>query len=161
MTNRIILMLSVGLFCMPAWHGIAGEQNQRYMSERSHHKFLGATRIVLSNFDGAAKDAKSALLQFDRNDVVFSTFGDSRITTVFYKPFEVKLTQLKLADPEAKGRRIYGVELPAEFVEALGKNSLRLVAPVAEKGQAAGARLLLADAQGKTITTLDLRPTAN
>ena len=87
-------LLAAVLFCAVAWCGSAGDRHGKYSSDRSQHKFLGATRIVLTDFDAAAKDAKSAMLQLDMNDVVFSTYGDSRITTVFFKPFEVKLTPL-------------------------------------------------------------------
>lgn len=154
-------VLAVVLFCAFACGASAGERHGRYLSDRSQHKFLGATRIVLSDFDATAKDSKSASLQLDMNEVVFSTFGDSRVTTAFYKPFEVKLTPLKITDPAGKDRRIYAVELPAEFVETLGKNSLRLVAPIAEKGQPAGVRLLLVDSQGKMTATLELRLAVN
>src|ERR1017187_4354664 len=72
----------------------------KFASERSSHKFAGATRVVLDNFDPMDKDSKSASLQLDNNDVIFSDFGEQQITAVFYKSFEVKLTRLKGADPE-------------------------------------------------------------
>src|ERR1043165_3710027 len=100
----------------------------RYTSERSPHKFAGATRVVLDQFDRMDKAAKSALLQLDKNAVSFTAFGEQRVTTVFYQSFQVKLTRLNEADPDGRDRCIISVELPREYAAALGESSLRLVA---------------------------------
>jgi hypothetical protein len=133
----------------------------KYASERSPHKFAGATRVVLDNFDPTDKDAKSASLQLDNNDVIFSEFGEPQVTAVFYKSFQVKLTRRKGADPEGKDRCMFEVELPKEYAAALGENSLRLVAPVGAKSQPREVRLLLMNLKGQVTSTLELRPVGN
>ena len=133
----------------------------RYASERSTHRFAGATRVVLDNFDPMDRGAKSALLQLDNNDVNFSTFGEPRITTVFYQPFPVKLTRFNGADTDGRDRCIYAVEVPNEYAAAFGDNSLRLVAPVGARSQPRGVRLMLINLQGQVTDTLDLRPVGN
>ena len=133
----------------------------KYASDRSPHKFAGATRVVLDNFDPLDKDSKSASLQLDNNDVIFSTFGEQRVTAVFYKPFQVKLMRLKGADPEGRDRCMFEVELPKEFADVLGKSTLRLVAPVGAKSQPREVRLLLLNLKGQVTSTLELRPAGN
>ena len=134
---------------------------EKYASERGQHKFAGATRVVLDNFDPMDKDSKSASLQLDNNDVIFSAFGEQRITAVFYKSFQIKLTRLKGADPEGKDRCIFSVELPKEYAAALSGSSLRLVAPVGAKSQPREVRLLLLNLKGQVTSTLELRPAGN
>ena len=151
------------VLCLIYLIGTASGQGKsaKYMSERSPYPFIGATRVAIEGFDASDKDANSATLQLDKNEVVFSSFGETRITAVFYKPFQVKLTRLTMADPSGKGRRIYSVEVPKEFAADLGKNSLRLVTPTGEKSEPAGIRLLLVNSENKVTQTVDLRPAGN
>src|ERR1043166_916877 len=115
----------------------------KYASERSQHTFAGATRVALDNYDAMDKDAKSAWLQLDNNNVSFSEYGEQQVTVVFYKSFQVKLTRLNGVDPDARDRRIFTVELPKEHVAALEGSSLRLVTPAGAASQPEGVRLLL------------------
>lgn len=149
----LLLLLSI------AWSAEAtgGDKASKFASERSQHRFLGATQVVLAHFNPSAKEMKTTL-QLDRNDVSFSPFGDPQLTVVLYKPFEVKVTRLDMADPMGKNRSIFSVELPKEQSEALGKKALRLVWPVGEKAQPPGVRLLLLDPMGKVIQTRELHP---
>jgi hypothetical protein len=154
----LALLVIVAIASTGAILGGEGDST-KFTSERRQHKFLGATRVVLDKFNRMDKEGKTATLQLDGNELVFSSFGDSRVTLVFYKPFDVKLTRLNTADPTGQGRRIYSVELPTAQMQVLGKNSLRLVSPIAApKGQPAGARLLLVDPSGKVLETVELRP---
>src|SRR5215213_8963287 len=82
----------------------------KYASERSLHKFAGATRIVLDNFDPMDSHAKSVSLQMDNNEVSFSALGEQRVTAVFYQAIQAQLTLLNEADPNGKHGRIYLVE---------------------------------------------------
>lgn len=145
------------------WSGATGGEKKsvRYVSERSAYPFVGATRVALESFDPADKDAKSAMLQLDNNEVTFSAFGEPRITAVFYKFVEVKLTRLDMTDPTAKDRRIFAVELPKEFAACLGKNSLRLVTPIGPKNEPAGIRLLVVNPEDKVTQVLELRRSTN
>jgi hypothetical protein len=133
----------------------------KYASERSPHKFAGATRVVLDNFDPLDKDSKSASLQLDNNDVSFTEFGEQQITAVFYKAFTVKLTRRKGAGPEGKDPCVFDVELPKEYAAALGESSLRIVTPVGTKSQPREVRLLLMNSKGQIMSTLELRPAGN
>lgn len=133
----------------------------KYASERSPHTFAGATRVVLDNYDAMDKDAKSAWLQLDNNDVSFSEYGEQQVTVVFYKSFQVKLTRLNGADPDGRDRRIFAVELPIEYAAALGGSSLRLVTPAGAASQPEGVRLLLVNPQNQITATLELRPSGN
>lgn len=130
----------------------------RYASERSPHKFAGATRVVLDGFDPLDKNAKSARLQLDNNDVTFSEFGDQRITVAFYQSFQVSLTRRDGADPTLGNRIVFAMELPKENAVALGENSLQLVAPVGLGSEPRGVRLLLLNLQRQVTDTLELRP---
>jgi hypothetical protein len=130
----------------------------KYASERSPHKFAGATRVVLDEFDPLDKDSKSALLQLDNNDVNFTEFGEQQITAVFYKPFQVKVTRRKGAGTEGKDPCVFDVELPKEQAVALGEGSLRIVTPVGTKSQPREVRLLLMNGKGQITNTLELRP---
>ena len=133
----------------------------KYASERKVQTFAGATRVTIDDFDPADKDAKAALLQLDNNEVSFSPFGEMQVTAVFYKPFPVKLTRLVVADPEKKDRHLFAVEVPKEFAEGLGKNSLKLVASAGTKSQPPGVRLLLVNQEGKVTDALELRSLGN
>jgi hypothetical protein len=166
MRNRLFIL---GLTALAIWVGAANRSygqeapnhSVRYASERSPHRFAGATRVVLDYFDPMDKDAKSASLQLDNNDVSFSPFGEPRVTTAFYKAFQIKLTRLNGADLEGKDRCIYAVGLPKEIAAALGESSLRLATPVGTKSQPRGVRLLLMNLQGQVTDTLELRPPGN
>ena len=162
--NRAAFLSAVCLIFLlgAAWCDTTAEQGKsvKFASERSPYPFAGATRVVLDGFDPTDKDAKSAMLQLDKNEVTFSSFGEPRITAVFYKAFQVKLTRLKLADPAGKDRRIFSVELPKEIAADLGKNSLRLVTP-GPKSDAAGIRLLVVNPEDKVTQILELRPVSN
>jgi hypothetical protein len=153
------------LFLAAAWCGFGaadeGAKAGRYTSDRNANTFVGATRVVLDDFDPTDKEAKSATLQLDKNEVTFSSFGDPQITAVSYKSFPVKLTRLKIADPAGKDRRIFSVALPKEHAEALGKNSLRLVALIGTKSELPGVRLLVVNPEDKVTQTLELRPASN
>ena len=116
---------------------------------------------MLNDFDPTDKDAKSAMLQLDKNEVTFSAFGEARITAVSYKSFQVKLTRLKLVDPSGKDRRIFSVELPNECTEDLGKNSLQLVTSAGTKSEPTGIRLLLVNPENKVMHVLELRAASN
>lgn len=129
-----------------------------YASERSPHKFAGATRVVLDDFHPLDNNAKSARLQLDNNDVTFSEFGDQRITVAFYQSFQVSLTRRDGADPTLGNRIVFAVELPKEYAVALGESSLQLVAPVGLRSEPKGVRLLLLNLQGQVTDTLELRP---
>ena len=146
-----------------AWCGTKGGQgkNVKYTSERSPYPFVGATRVMIDGFDPIDKDAKSAMLQLDKNEITFSSFGEARITAVSFKPFQVKLTRLKLADPSGKDRRIFSVELPNEFAADLGKNSLQLMTPAGTRSELTGIRLLLVNPENKVIHVLELRAASN
>jgi hypothetical protein len=161
-TYRVASLTAVCVICLvgTVWCGTTGGggKNVRFASERSPYPFVGATRVVLDGFDPKDKDAKSAMLQLDKNEVTFSSFGDPRITAVFYKPFQVKLTRLNMADPSAKNRRIFSLELPKEFAADLGKNSLCLVTLIDTKSEPADVRLLVVNPKGKVMQTLELRP---
>src|SRR5437773_1293416 len=85
-------------FCCGALPGGDGEGG-RYASDRTPTRFAGATKITLTGFDASGKDVQKANLQLDKNEVAFSAFGDFEITTVFYKPFPVEISRLKMADP--------------------------------------------------------------
>jgi hypothetical protein len=154
---------AVCLMVGAAWCGTESGQVKggKYASERSPYTFVGATRVVMDGFDPADKDAKSATLQLDQNEVNFSSFGEARITAVFYKPFAVKLTRLNLADPSGKDRRIFSVELPSDLAADLGKNSLRLVTWAGAKSEPAGIRLLLVNPENKVTQVLELRSAGN
>jgi len=140
---------------------LAPNHSVRYASERSPHKCAGATRVVLENFDPLDKNAKSALLQLDNNDVVFSKFGEQRVTTVFFQPFPVILTRLNIADSESKEPSIFSVTLGKEQIPGLGNNLIQLVVPAAPKSEPRGVRLLLLNVQGQVTDTLELRPPGN
>jgi hypothetical protein len=129
----------------------------KYASERSPHRFAGATRVVLDKFDAMDKDAKSARLQLDNNDVSYSEFGEEQITVVFYKSFQVDLTRLNGADPDGRERRIFAVELPKEYAAALEGSTLRLVTRVGATSELRGVRLLLLNPQSQVTATLELR----
>jgi len=146
-----------------AWCGTKGGQGKKvkYTSERSPYPFVGATRVVIDGFDATDNDAKSATLQLDKNEMTFSSFGEARLTAVLYKPFQVKLTRLKLPDPSGKDRRIFSVELPNEFAADLGKNSLQLVTPAGTKSEPMGIRLLVVNPESKVIHVLELRAASN
>ena len=146
-----------------AWCETEGGQPKKvkYASERSPYPFVGATRVMIDGFDANDNDAKSAMLQLDKNEMTFSAFGEARITAVLFKPFQVKLTRLKLADPSGKDRRIFSVELPNEFAADLGKNSLQLVTPAGTKSEPTGIRLLLVNPENKVIHVLELRSASN
>jgi hypothetical protein len=133
----------------------------KYTSERSLHKFAGATRIVLDNFDPMDKQAKSVSLQLDNNEVSFSEFGEQRVTAVFYQAVEAKITLIHEADSKGKHGRIYLIELPKEHAAALGEHTLRLVATAGSASQANGARLLLINREGKVTSALELRHAEN
>jgi hypothetical protein len=145
-----------------AWCGTAYGQGKgaKFTSERSPYPFVGATRVVIDGFDPTDKDAKSASLVLDKNEVTLNAFGDPQITAVFYKPFQVKLTRLNMADPGGKDRLLFSVELPKEFASDIGKNSLRLVT-AGPKMAGAGIRLLLVNQDGKVTQVLELRPMSN
>jgi len=153
------LVLLAGTLCSEtaSTSGTAG----RYASDRSPHKFAGATRVVLEGMDGIDKDTASAMLQLDKNEVTYSPFGDAQLTTVFYKPFPVELSRLKIADPSGKDRRIFSVTLPKEQSEGLGKNTLRLIVPKAAKSEPAPLRLVLVNPDGNVAQALELRPVGN
>jgi hypothetical protein len=51
--------------------------------------------------------------------------------------------------------------LPKEHAEALGKNSLRLVALIGTKSELPGVRLLVVNPEDKVTQTLELRPASN
>ena len=154
-----------GLMCLIgiAWGGAASGQqkNVRFASDRSPYPFLGATRVMIEEFDPAAKGATSAMLQLDKNEVTYSSFGEPRVTAVFYKPFQVKLTRLNITDPTGKGRHQFSVELPKEAAGDLGKNSLRLVTVLAKESELVGLRLLLVNSDNKVTQILELRPPTN
>jgi hypothetical protein len=154
---QTILIATVAVIGV-AQQGTSAGKPGRYASERSSHQFVGATRVVLENFDPLDKEGRSTSLQFDKNEVAFNRFGERRITMIFFKPIEVKLVPLDIPDPLGKERRIYSVELPKDFESSLGKNTLRLVAPVGESPQPTGARLLLLDQSGKVTDVLELLP---
>jgi hypothetical protein len=154
-------VLFAGVAWCAAMQASQGEKGRRYASDRNAISFIGATRIVLEGFDATDKDAKSATLQLDKNALTFSVFGDAQITTVFYKPFPVELTALKIADPAGKDRRIFAVALPKEQAEGLGKNSVRLVAPANAKGETPAVRLLLVNPEGKVVQAVELRLLSN
>src|SRR5260370_29708003 len=122
------------LFLAAAWCGFGavdeGAKAGRYTSDRNANTFVGATRVVLDDFDPTDKEAKSATLQLDKNEVAFSSFGDPQITAVSYKSFPVKLTRLKIADPAGKDRRIFSVALPKEQCETSRINFTRPAVPV-------------------------------
>jgi hypothetical protein len=153
----LVCLIGVG------WCGTTRGQGKsaKYTSERSPYPFVGATRVVVDGFDPTDKDAKSATLYLDKNEVMFSSFGDSRLTAVFYKPFQVKLTRLNIVDPSGKDRRIFSVELPKEFAADIGKNSLRLVTLIGTKSDPTGLRLLVVNPEDKVTQVLELRPASN
>jgi hypothetical protein len=158
-------LAAVCLICLigVGWCGTTHGQGKsvKYTSERSPYPFVGATRVVVDGFDPTDKDAKSATLYLDKNEVMYSSFGDQRLTAVFYKPFQVKLTRLNMADPSGKDRRIFLVELPKEFAADLGKNSLRLVTLIGTKSDPTGLRLLVVNPEDKVTQVLELRPASN
>lgn len=133
---------------------------RNFISERRGYQFAGVTQISLNNFDPLDKDVKQASLQFDKNEVAYNSFGDPLVSTVLYKPIEVKLTRLDITDTGQKERRIYALEVPQEVREGLGKNTLRMVTPLGESPQPAYIRLLLVDPTGNVIDLLVLRPVA-
>lgn len=150
-------MLILGLAGLAVFVGAGDAFGQvRYVSERSPHRFAGATRVVLDNFDPMDKETRSASLQLDNNDVTFSEFGEQQITTVYYQSFQIKLTRLKSRDPNGTDRRIYLVELPKEYAATLGESSLRLVAQVGAKSQPKGVRLMLVNRQDQVTDALEL-----
>lgn len=140
----------------PSYYSSKLATSVRYASERSSHKFAGATRVVLDNFDATDKNAAAARLQLDNNDVVFSPFGDQSITAVFYAFFQVKLTRMSDTDPTLGNRCIFAIEMPREHARALGKNSLRLVAQAGPGCRPSGVRLLLTNLHGDVTDTLEL-----
>ena len=159
---------SISLTCMifllgTAWCGTGHGQGKstKWVSERNPFPFVGATRVVIDGFDSKDKNAASALLQLDKNEVIFSSFGESQITAVLYKPFQVQLTRLNMADPSGKDRRIFAVALPKDYAADLGQNSLRLVVPANTTSEAAGIRLLVVNPQDKVTQVLELRPASD
>ena len=154
-----------GLICLVAvaWGGPnAGQRkNVRFASERSPYPFFGASRVMVEDFDPTDKGATAAMLQLDKNEVLYSSFGEPRVTAVFYKPFQVKLTRLNIADPAGKGRHMFSVELPKEVAADLGKNSLRLVTVPTKDSELVGIRLLLVNPDNKVTQILELRPPTN
>jgi hypothetical protein len=159
-----VTLIAIGLIC---WTGTAfgptlGAQAKgiKYASERSPYPFVGATRVAVEGFDPSDNDPMSAMLQMDKNEVTFSSYGEPRITTVFYKAVPVKLTRLDQADPTGMDRRIYSVEMPKEFSADLGKNAVRLVTTKATKSEPAGIRLLLVNPDKVVTQVVELRPVA-
>lgn len=140
----------------PSFDGLNPKFSVRYASERSPHSFAGATRVVLDCFDATDKNATTARLQLDNNEVSYSSFGDQRITVVYYASFPVKLTRLSEADPTFGNRCMFAIEIPREYALTLGENSLRLVSPMGLRSQPDGVRLLLTNRQGTVTDTLQL-----
>jgi hypothetical protein len=164
MKNCAFLMVSVcGIGLLNGYGGPidAGEKNFRFASERTPFPFAGATRVTLEGFNPTEKDAKSVSLLLDKNEISYSSFGEPRLTTVFYKPFPIKLKRLEIADPSGKDRRIFAVEAPKEMADGLGKNTLQIVVSPATKSEPAGLRLLLINSENKVTQVLELRAITN
>jgi hypothetical protein len=152
----VLTVLGVCALLSTVGHG-ADEKASRFLSARTQHTFLGATQLALSSFRPNEKEATSAMLLLDANEVTFSQLGDLRVTAVAYKPIEVKLTPVAVDDASGSKRRAFAVELPKEQKAALGKNTLRLVWPISgTKNQPVGVRLMLVDPAGKVQQTVEL-----
>lgn len=162
---RTVTLIAASILCLcPAapWQAVLGqEKGIKYASERSPFPFIGATMVALEGFDPKDKDPKSALLQLDKNQIFYSSFGEPRLTAVFYKPVPVTLTPLNIADPSGQNRRIFAVDLPKENAADLGKSTLRLVTSIGKKSELAGIRLLLVNQEDKVTQVLELRATSN
>lgn len=150
--NAILVVMS---FLHPQPHD---EAVCDYQSERFVTRIAGATQITIRKFNLLNTDVKSAVVQFDQNELSFNLFGDSRIGAKFYEPVEVVLVPLALPNPDHKNRRIYTLEVGSEQQKALGKNTLRVVVPVEFATKQLGLRLLVVDPTNKVLNTLLLRP---
>jgi hypothetical protein len=127
-----------------------------FASERSEHKFLGATQVRLDQFTG--NGSTQANLTLDKNDVTYSdAFGDIVTTEVAYQPSTVTLERLRLADPTGQDRRIYSVRFPAGD-STLGQHTMRLVWPASNNDNPRRVRLVLVDSHDKVVHTIALLP---
>ena len=162
---RAAVLIAVCILGTPGLASFGTTQSKgrefKFSSERSPYPFAGATRVVLEGFDPEGKEAKTAMLQLDKNAVAYSAFGEPMLTAVFYKPFPVTLSPLSIADPSGQNRRVFAIELPKEIGADLGKKSMRLVTLSGKKSEPVGVRLLLVNPDNKVTQVLELRAVTN